>query len=139
MKFIYTIFICLIFNLSSKNICAQEPNLIKVKREQNLVKVYFDNTELTLMPIDRFGNPQANKVKSFKLWIKGRGKAYEGFDNKLSGEMVQGLNKLKKATIIYFTEIAVEDDKGHLVKLPDVYETWFPDCKNCDTKTRKKP
>lgn len=124
----------MIFNLTYQDVLAQEPNSIKIKREQNLVKVYLDNTELTLMPIDRFGNPQKNKVVSYNLWIKGKGKPYAGFDNKLSGEMTQALNKLKKATAIYFTEISVEDDQGHIIKLPDVYETWFPDCKNCDKK-----
>lgn len=126
------------FGFLSLSLSAQEPNVIKVKREQNLVKVYFDNTELKLTPVDRFGNPKDNKVVSYKLWIKGKDKSFQGFTNQLSSEMAQALNKLKKATKIVFTEIKVEDDNGHLISLPDVYETWFPDCKNCGNTGGKK-
>ncbi|MCW3077310.1 MAG: hypothetical protein JWO32_1919 [Bacteroidetes bacterium] len=112
--------------------------MIKVKKEQNLEKVYFDNTELKLIPIDRFGNPRDNRIVTYKFWIKGKDKNFQGSANKLAPEMVQALNKLKKATKIYFTEIQVEDENGHLIKLPDVYETWFPDCKNCGKPGGKK-
>lgn len=117
---------------------AQQPGTIKVKREQKLVKIYFDNTDYKLIPIDRFGNPQENKVKAYKLWIKGIEQPFEGLSNSLTFEMIQALKKLKKATKIYFTEIEVEDDNSHLLKLPDVYEVWFPDCKNCDNKGKKR-
>ncbi|MDP1802144.1 MAG: hypothetical protein Q8L81_12375 [Bacteroidota bacterium] len=115
---------------------AQQPGVIKVKKESNLVKVVFDNTELKLMAVDRFGNPRENQITSYKLWIKGKGdaKMFSGFNNNLSAEMVKELNKLKKATKIFFTEINVKDDDEHQIKLPDVVETWFPDCKNCDNK-----
>ena len=115
---------------------AQEPGVIKVKKESNLVKVVFDNTELKLMAVDRFGNPRENQITSYKLWIKGKGdaKMYPGFNNSLSAEMAKELNKLKKATKIFFTEINVKDDDEHQIKLPDVIETWFPNCKNCDNK-----
>ena len=119
------------------NLLGQEPQTIKVKKEQNLVKAYFDNTELKLMAIDRFGNPKENKITGYKLWIKERdGKPLSGFDNKLNAGMVNELNKQKKATKIFFTEISVEDDNGHIIKLPDVIEVWFPNCKNCDLKKR---
>ncbi len=121
----------------ANNLLAQEPQTIKVKKEQNLVKAYFDNTELKLMAIDRFGNPKENKITSYKLWIKEPGgKPLNGFDNKLNAGMVNELNKQKKATKIFFTEISVEDDNGHIIKLPDVIEVWFPNCKNCDLKKR---
>lgn len=115
---------------------AQEPNVIKIKKESDLVKVVFDNVDLKLMPVDRFGNPRQNKVVSYKLWIKGKGdaKMYSGFNNSLSPEMIKELNKLKKSTKIFFTEISVKEDDEHVIKLPDVIDTWFPDCKNCDNK-----
>lgn len=127
---------CFLF-LFVVSVSAQEPpQTIKVKKEQNLVKAYFDNTDLRLTAVDRFGNMQENKIKSYKLWIKGKEvKGFNGFDNALSSDMVKELNKLKKATKIYFTEINVEDENGHLQKLPDIYETWFPNCKNCDNKS----
>jgi hypothetical protein len=75
---------------------------------------------------------------SYKLWIKSKNvKEIDGHENKLSNEMIRELNKQKKATKIFFTEITVEDDNGHLMKLPDVIELWFPDCKNCDNKKRQ--
>lgn len=142
MKFTTRIFFTLLFVLSLNVVLfAQddEPKTIKVKRESNLVKAYFDNTELKLLPIDRFGNPRENKIKSFKLYVKGKKvKTFSGYDNNLSSEMVGELNGQKKATKIYFTEIMVEDDDGHLVKLPDIYEVWFPTCKNCDVNKKGK-
>ncbi|MCE3229133.1 MAG: hypothetical protein K0S32_3684 [Bacteroidetes bacterium] len=132
----FTIFVFLLFSLS---VFSQEPQTIKVKKEQNLVKAYFDNVELRLTAIDRFGNMAENKIKSYKLWIKGKDvKSFNGFDNSLTSEMIKELNKQKKAAKIYFTEINVEDDNGHLLKLPDVYEVWFPNCKNCDNKSSQR-
>lgn len=139
MKNAFQIFIFFLFGFSSLSLLSQEPQTIKIKKEQDLVKAYFDNTELKLMAIDRFGNPRENKVKSFKLWIKGKEvKGFNGFDNALSSEMISELNKQKKAVKIFFTEINVEDDNGHLIKLPDVIDTWFPSCKNCEPKSRKR-
>ena len=92
------------------------------------------------MVIDRFGNPKENKIVSYKLWIKEKNtESLNGFNNKLTSPMINELNKQKKATKIFFTDINVEDDEGHLVKLPDVIEVWFPNCKNCNTglKTKK--
>lgn len=123
---------------SSFTFFAQDPVSIKVRKEQNLVKVYFDNVELKLMPIDRFGNPRENKIVSYKLWIKGsKSNGLSGYDNKLSREMISELKKQKKAAKIFFTEINVQDDEGHIIKLPDVIDTWFPDCKNCDVGKKR--
>lgn len=115
---------------------AQEPNVIKIKKESNLVKAVFDNVDLRLMAVDRFGNPRDNQIVSYKLWIKGKGdaKGYQGYSNNLTPEMTKELNKLKKAAKIFFTEIQVKDENDHLQKLPDVIDTWFPNCKNCDNK-----
>lgn len=125
------------FMLFSGLLLAQEPGAIKVKRESKLVKIYFDNTEFKLIPIDRFGNPQENPVKSYKFWIKGNDGFIQGYDNTLTPDMIKALKKVKKATKIYFTEINVEDEYGHILKMPDVYEVWFPDCKNCSNKGGK--
>jgi hypothetical protein len=122
--------------LFSSVLCAQEPTPIKVKRESKLVKMYFDNTEYKLIPIDRFGNPQDNAVKSYKFWIKGQDGFLPGYDNSLTPDMIKALKKVKKAAKIYFTEINVEDENGHLLKMPDVYEVWFPDCKNCGSRNK---
>lgn len=126
---ISVLFIC----VASK---AQEPAVIKIKKESDLVKVVFDNVELKLMAVDRFGNPRQNQVVSYKLWIKGKGdtKMFPGSNNSLSTEMIKELDKQKKATKIFFTDINVKDDDEHALKLPDVIDTWFPDCKNCDNK-----
>ena len=113
---------------------AQQPQTIKVKRESNLVKAVFDNTEFKLMAVDRFGNPKENKIVSYKLYVKTKKNTIEftGFNNSLSPEMINYLNKLTKTAKLFFTEINVQEDDSHLTKLPDVIETWFPNCKNCN-------
>lgn len=117
-----------------------EPKTIRIKKESNLVKVVFDNTELRLMAIDRFGNPKENKIVSYQLWIKGKGDAKPliGYNNSLTAEMVAALKRQNKATKIFFTEITVEEDDSHLVKLPDVIEVWFPDCSNSAKDKRRR-
>jgi hypothetical protein len=118
----------------------EEPQTIKVRRESNLSKAVFDNTEFKLMVIDRFGNPRENKIVSYKLWIRGKGAttALDGYSNSLTPDMIGALKKQKKAVKIFFTEISVQEDDGHLVKLPDVIDTWFPDCENCEQRPAKR-
>ena len=113
---------------------AQQPQTIKVKKESNLVKAVFDNTEFKLMVVDRFGNPKENKIVSYKLFVKTKKdtKEFAGFNNSLSSQMIIYLNKLSKAAKLFFTEINVQEDDTHLTKLPDVIEAWFPNCKNCN-------
>ncbi len=117
-----------------------DPKTIKIKRESNLTKVVFDNTDMRLIVVDRFGNPRENQIVSFKLYIKEKRetKEFSGFNNALSGEMINYLNKLSRATKIFFTEINVKDDNDHLIKLPDVIDTWFPNCANCETPTKRR-
>lgn len=126
------LFLC----LSSLSVFSQEPQTIRFKRESNLVKVVFDATESKLFVIDRFGNPRENKIASYKLYVKAKRetKEFTGYGNTLSDEMIKYLNKQKNATKIFFTQISAVDDDEHLVKLPDVIETWFPDCANCERK-----
>jgi len=110
-----------------------EPKTIRVKKESALSKAIFDNTSLKLVIMDRYGNPRENKVMSYKFYVKTKKETREfsGFSNSLSAEMVNYLNKQKKAAKIFFTEIMAQDDNGHVVALPDVIDTWFPDCENC--------
>lgn len=117
---------------------SQEPQTIKFRRESNLVKVVFDVTESKLFVIDRFGNPRENKIASYKLYVKAKRetKEFNGYGNTLNPEMIKYLNKQNKATKIFFTEISAIEDDGHLTKLPDVIDTWFPDCANCERKKR---
>jgi hypothetical protein len=110
------------------------PATIKVRKESNLSKAVFDNTQPALVVMDRFGNPVENEIVNYTLYIKYKGdtKAFEGFTNKLSPDMVNYLKKTKKASKLFFTGIQAKDNNGHLVKLPDVIEVWFPDCKSCE-------
>lgn len=127
----------LIFSLFTLSVSAQEPvGTIKIKREQNLVKAVFDNVEYKLMAIDRFGNPQENTFASYTLWIKEKKstKKFVGYSSTLTPEMLKELKSLKRATKIFFTNIKVNGDDEHLVDLPDVIDTWFPDCTNCVKK-----
>ena len=119
--------------LQTEIVQAQEPKTIKVKKESNLVKAVFDNTEFKLIVVDRFGNPKDNRIASFKLYVKTKKdtKEFQGFSNSLSPEMIKYLNKLKKSAKLFFTEINVEEDDTHLIKLPDTIDQWFPNCENC--------
>lgn len=112
---------------------SQEPRTIRVKRESQLVKAQFDNTELRLFAVDRFGNMRDNRIVGYTLYVKGKKgtEAFRGFSNDLTGEMVTYLNKQKVAVKIFFTEITVLDDQEHPQRLPDVIEVWFPQCGNC--------
>lgn len=139
LKLLFVLFFCSACQLAQ---AQDEPETIKVRRESNLAKAVFDNTELRLMILDRFGNPRENKILSYRLWIRGKGntQALEGYSNSLTPEMIRSLNKQSKAVKIFFTDISVQEDDGHLVKLPDVIDTWFPDCENCEkgkSKSRK--
>ena len=118
---------------------SQEPATIRIKKESNLVKAVFDNTELRLMVVDRFGNPRENKIATYKLYVKGKRdtKEFKGYGNSLSPDMIKYLNKTTSASKLFFTELSASDDDGHLVKLPDVIDTWFPECSNCDSKKRR--
>ena len=138
MKHLFFKIIFLAFCSSTLSVFSQEPQTIKFKRESNLVKVVFDATESKLFVIDRFGNPRENKVASYKLYVKAKRetKEFTGYGNTLSDEMIKYLNKQNNATKIFFTEISAVDDDEHLIKLPDVIETWFPRCGNCVEKKR---
>ena len=140
MKFslIKILFFFLVYLISERS-SSQEPQTIRVKKESNLVKAVFDNTEAKLFVVDRFGNPRENKILSYKLYVKAKRetKEFTGYSNRLNSEMVKYLNKQSSATKIFFTEVSAEDDNGHLIKLPDVIETWFPDCENCEKKSRR--
>lgn len=131
--FVMVVF-CLVPNMEK----AQQPQTIKIRKETNLVKVVFDNTDPRLFVVDRFGNPRENKVLSYKLYVKTKRETreFQGHSNRLNSEMLNYLKKQKVATKIFFTEISAEDDDGHLVKLPDAIDTWFPDCTNCDKRRR---
>ncbi len=134
-------FILFCFSFQFYSAQEGEPETITVRRESNLVKAVFDNTEYQLMAIDRFGNPRENKIVSYKLWIKGKSnvRALEGYSNRLTPDMVNALKKQTKAVKIFFTDISVREDDGHYTKLPDVIDTWFPDCENCEKgKTKKR-
>ena len=107
---------------------AQEPQIIRVKKELNLKKVVFDNSEFRLMVIDRFGNPRENKIASYQLDIKmpNEIKIFFGFGNNLSQEMLNYLYKLDKPANMFFIKIMVYDEDEHLINLPDFKEEWVP-------------
>lgn len=127
------IFVLLFVIVYTNTLLAQEPKTIKIKKESNLVKAVFDNTEFKLIVVDRFGNPKENRIASYKLYVKTKKetKEFQGYSSSLSPEMIKYLNKLKKSAKLFFTEISVEEDDTHLIKLPDAIDQWFPNCENC--------
>lgn len=140
MKFFLCTFLFTFLGMLSTALHAQEPQTIRIRKESNLVKAVFDGTDPRLFVVDRFGNPKENRILSYKLYVKGRKETQEfsGFNNRLTGEMIQCLNRQKETAKLFFTEISVEDDNGHIVKLPDVIDTWFPNCKNCERDRRQR-
>jgi len=127
------IFVCVCSGLFLSEFHAQEPNAtIKVRKVQNLKSAVFDNTEYRLMVIDRFGNPRENQIVTYTLYVKTKKstESFQGYSNALTSEMIAFLNKQKIACKLFFTGIEAKDDEGHLVKLPDVIEVWFPNVKN---------
>lgn len=140
MNWFKLFFILSLFACNGFVVYGQEPLSIKVRKESNLVKAVFDNTENRLLVVDRFGNPKENKIATYKLYVKTKRdtKEFMGYGNNLSREMLQYMNKLSSASKIFFTEISATDDDGHLVKLPDVIDTWFPECGNCEKAKRQR-
>lgn len=134
------IIVFLLFAFSFTDVAAQDPKTIRVKKESTLSKAVFDNVDLRLMVIDVYGNPKENKVVSYKLFVKNKKETREfsGFSNSLTADMINYLNKQRKAAKIFFTDVSAIDDHGHLVKLPDVIDTWFPDCKNCEPGNKRR-
>lgn len=107
----------------------EAPRTIRIKKESDLVKAQFDNTELRLFVIDRFGNPRDNEIVSYTLWVKGKKKGaqpFKGSSNALSPEMIRFLTKQKEAAKIFFTGIIAVDENERQVQLPDVIDVWFP-------------
>ena len=128
MGFRLTLIVVFLIFFYNKISLAQEPQIIRVKKELNLKKVVFDNSEFRLMVIDRFGNPRENKIASYQLDIKmpNEIKIFFGFGNNLSQEMLNYLYKLDKAANMFFIKIMVYDEDEHLINLPDFKEEWVP-------------
>ena len=128
MGFRLTLIVFFLIFFYNKISLAQEPQVIRVKKELNLKKVVFDNSEFRLMVIDRFGNPRENKIASYQLDIKmpNETKIFFGFGNYLSQEMLNYLYKLDKAANMFFIKIMVYDEDEHLINLPDFKEEWVP-------------
>ena len=128
MGFRLTLIVFFLIFFYNKISLAQEPQIIRVKKELNLKKVVFDNSEFRLMVIDRFGNPRENKIASYQLDIKmpNEIKIFFGFGNNLSQEMLNYLYKLDKAANMFFIKIMVYDEDEHLINLPDFKEEWVP-------------
>jgi hypothetical protein len=112
---------------------GQEQNTIRFKKESDIRKAVFDNTEYRLIAVDRFGNPLDEPIVSFSLMVLGNvsSEEFSGRGNTLSKEMLAHLRKQKKAVKMVFSGLNIRDAAGHLVRLPDFSDIWYPDCKNC--------
>lgn len=122
----------LLLIIGSLTCYSQEPATITVKKQTNLAKATYDNVEYKLIGMDRFGNVVNHAVKSFELHYvekKKKLKVFKSYNETLTPEMLAEFKKLKEAKKIFFTKIMAEDEFGNLVRLPDVIEMQFPDCK----------
>lgn len=133
MKFTLKFFLFFITLTFAGNLKAQEPNVIKFKKESRYAKAVFDNVDNKLVVIDIYGNPTEAKIAKYKLYVKTKTdtKEFVAFSNSLNAEMLNYLKKLKSSAKLFFTEINVVEEDSHLGKLPDVIEQWFPVCNGC--------
>jgi hypothetical protein len=124
------LFVLLLLAGACRLAAQEEPRTIRVRKESDLAKAQFDNTQMRLFVIDRFGNVRENEIVSYRLWVKSKKKTvgFAGVSNALSPEMIAFLNKQKEAVKIFFTEIVALDHGDQRVPLPDVIDVWFPDC-----------
>jgi len=130
MKKILFIFIGLI--IISPIFSQEEPQKITIRKESNLAKASYDNVEYKLIAQDKYGNIVNHAVKSFELHYvekKKKLKIFKSYSELLTPEMLEEFKKLKEAKKIFFTKIMAEDEFGNVVRLPDVIEVQFPDCK----------
>lgn len=110
----------------------EEPQKITIRKESNLAKASYDNLEFKLTAQDKYGNVVNHAVKSFELHYRISNKKIKmmiSYSESLTPEMLNELKKLKEAKKIFFTKIMAEDEFGNAVRLPDVIEIQFPDCK----------
>jgi len=110
----------------------EEPQKITIRKESNLAKASYDNVEFKLIAQDKYGNVVNHAIKSFELHYvekKNKLKVLKSYSENLTPEMLEEFKKLKEAKKIFFTKIMAEDELGIVVKLPDVIEVQFPDCK----------
>lgn len=138
---IYAYILIAVLSIGSTHLMAQdEPQTIRVKKQSDLAKVVFDNTQNKLMVVDRFGNVRENKVLSYKLYVKNGKSTQEfiGYGNNLSPDMLNYLRNQSAAVKLFFTEIKVYDDAEHVQGLPDCIEVYFPDCVNCKPNKSKR-
>jgi len=128
-KFLFTIVsLFLALNIWSQ----EEPQKITIRKESNLAKASYDNVEFKLIAQDKYGNIVNHAIKSFELHYvekKKKLKIFKSYSESLTPEMLEDFKKLKEAKKIFFTNIIAEDEFGTSVRLPDVIEVQFPDCK----------
>jgi len=126
------LFIAIFFSLSLPAFCQEEPQKITIRKESNLAKAMYDNVDFKLIAEDKYGNVVNHAVKSFELHYvekKKKLKVFKSYSESLTPEMLEEFKKLKEAKKIFFTKIMAEDEFGNVVRLPDVIEVQFPDCK----------
>src|SRR5688572_9014344 len=114
--FCHLVVLVLVFN--ALQVSAQyddEPKTIKLKKESNLSKAQFDNTQMRLFCVDRFGNARDNQILAFTLHVKTKKgvRSFRGGSNDLTGEMTSYLDKLKDAAKIFFTDITALNEGDH--------------------------
>ncbi len=110
----------------------EEPQKITIRKESNLAKASYDNVDYKLIAQDKYGNIVNHVVKSFELHYRISNKKIKmmiSYSESLTPEMLEEFKKLKEAKKIFFTKIMAEDEFGNVVRLPDVIEVQFPDCK----------
>lgn len=126
------LFIIIVLLFAFNAYSQEEPQKITIRKESNLAKASYDNVEFKLIAQDKYGNVVNHAVKSFELHYvekKKKLKVFKSYSELLTPEMLDEFKKLKEAKKIFFTKIVAEDEFGNVVRLPDVIEVQFPDCK----------
>jgi hypothetical protein len=139
-KYILLLFAFLL--LPSWLLSQEEPEKIKIEKEETFLKADFDDVNYKVIALDKYGNPYEDVVKSFVITFqdsKGHFRS-EVIGNTFPKKTINYLTKGRdKATNICLRDIVAEDKEGHTQKLPDHCGVLiYPDCKNCDTNKKKK-
>lgn len=125
---------CLLGMLNAPCLYAQQPETIKIQKQEPFLKAEFDETNYKVVALDRYGNPHEDAIQSFVITY-GEGKnIYEApvKGNTFPERTIHFFTKKRKtATKVCLIKIVAEDKDGHLQNLPDLCEiVLFPDCKN---------
>lgn len=138
------IILCLLFfgmlSYSGKIFSQEEPQTIKIQKQESFIKAQFDETNYKVIAMDRYGNPHEEAIKEYVITYSENGQIFEArvIGHTFPEKTIQYLTKKRQTAVkICIIKIIAEDKDGHLQKLPDLCDiVIFPDCKKVNKKKK---